>query len=122
MARSNAHYGWVPQLPDHRDLIYRPEATVLPQQVDLRAKFPKTYDQGQLGSCTANAIAGLLEYLRAAESEADFIPSRLFIYYYERVIEGTVSSDSGAMLRDGIKVVAKQGVPNEQDWPYDITT
>ena len=48
------------------------------------------------------------------------MPSRLFIYYNERVIEGTVGSDAGAQIRDGIKVVAKQGVPPETDWPYDI--
>ena len=52
---------------------------------------------------------------------SDFVPSRLFIYYNERVIENTVNSDSGAQIRDGIKVVAKQGVPPESDWLYDIT-
>src|SRR5664279_4852571 len=119
--RNNARYGWMPQFPDARDLTYRPETVKLPQQVDLRSLFPKPYDQGQLGSCTSNAIAGLLEYVRRVEGETDFIPSRLFIYYYERLLEGTVSSDSGATLRDGIKVVAKQGAPNEADWPYDIT-
>ena len=49
-----------------------------------------------------------------------FIPSRLFIYYNERVIEGTVNTDSGAMLRDGIKTVAKQGACPEPMWPYLI--
>jgi C1A family cysteine protease len=49
------------------------------------------------------------------------VPSRLFIYYNERVIEGTVSSDSGAQIRDGIKTVASQGVCPEPEWPYDIT-
>ena len=47
-----------------------------------------------------------------------FVPSRLFIYYNERVIEGTVDEDSGAMLRDGIKSVSKQGAPHERLWPY----
>ncbi len=46
---------------------------------------------------------------------ADFMPSRLFIYYNERVIEGTVDTDSGAKIRDGIKSVAKQGVCPEDD-------
>ena len=50
----------------------------------------------------------------------DFVPSRLFIYYNERVIEGTVDTDSGAQIRDGIKVVNKQGAAAEKDWPYDI--
>ena len=47
-------------------------------------------------------------------------PSRLFIYYNERVIEGTVGSDSGAQLRDGIKSVSRGGRP-EPEWPYDGT-
>src|SRR2546430_11530119 len=50
----------------------------------------------------------------------DFVPSRLFIYYNERKIEGTVPSDSGAMIRDGIKSVASDGVCPEPEWPYVI--
>ena len=46
--------------------------------------------------------------------------SRLFVYYNERAIEGTVNSDSGAFLRDGIKSLAKQGVCPEQSWPYVV--
>jgi len=49
-----------------------------------------------------------------------FLPSRLFIYYNERVMEGTVNSDSGAMIRDGIKSVANQGACPEKLWPYQI--
>lgn len=48
-----------------------------------------------------------------------FVPSRLFIYYNERVMENTVNEDAGAMIRDGIKSVAKQGVCSEKRWPYD---
>jgi C1A family cysteine protease len=54
------------------------------------------------------------------QSVPNFTPSRLFIYYNERVIEGTVASDSGAMIRDGIKTVAKQGACPETTWPYLI--
>jgi C1A family cysteine protease len=89
--------------------------------VDLRPQCPPVYDQGQLGSCTGNAIAGAVEFERMRQNLAVFTPSRLFIYYGERVIEGTVSSDSGAEIRDGIKVVATAGVPPETDWPYDIS-
>ena len=78
------------------------------------------YDQGQLGSCTANAIGGAIEFDRLLQKLPDFVPSRLFIYYNERVIEGTVNSDSGAQIRDGIKTVASQGVCPEPEWPYDI--
>lgn len=117
-------YGWVPDLPDARDQMYAaPPAAMaaLPPKVDLRAQCPAVYDQGQLGSCTGNSIAGAVEFERMKQKlTPDFIPSRLFIYYNERVIEGTVESDSGAQIRDGIKVVATEGVPPETDWPYDI--
>jgi C1A family cysteine protease len=118
-------YGWVPDLPDARDYMYAAPVEMmakLPSKVDLRPNCPPVYDQGQLGSCTGNAIAGAVQFDREKQNlKPDFVPSRLFIYYGERVIEGTVNSDAGAQIRDGIKVVAKQGVPPETDWPYDIT-
>jgi len=116
-------FGWVPDLPDARDLLYSaPEATLadLPRKVDLRAQCPPVYDQGQLGSCTANAIGAAYEFMQDKEQLPDFMPSRLFIYYNERKIEGTVGEDSGAMIRDGIKSVNKLGVCPETTWGYDI--
>jgi C1A family cysteine protease len=92
----------------------------LPAECDLRPSMPPVYDQGQLGSCTGNAIAGAMEYERDRQGLSDFIPSRLFVYYNERALEGTVSSDSGAVIRDGIKVVNSDGVCPETLWPYDI--
>ena len=94
----------------------------LPPRVDLRAQCPPVYDQGQLGSCTANAIGGAIEFDQMKQGLAQiFVPSRLFIYYNERAIEGTISSDSGAMMRDGIKTVANQGACPEPMWPYIIS-
>jgi C1A family cysteine protease len=117
-------YGWVRDLPDHRDFIFSAPMAVqsaLPAKVDLRSQCPPVYDQGQLGSCTANAIAGALQFDELKEKLPNpFVPSRLFIYYNERVIEGTVGSDSGAQLRDGVKAAAKLGVCPETEWPYDI--
>ena len=117
-------YGWIPDLPDVRDQMYAApfaSAAALPAKVDLRPHCPVIYDQGQLGSCTGNSIAGAVQFERMKQKMTpNFIPSRLFIYYNERVIEGTVNTDSGAQIRDGIKVVAKEGVPAENDWPYDI--
>ncbi|MGH9500175.1 MAG: C1 family peptidase [Terriglobales bacterium] len=121
---SIGHYGWVPDLPDLRDLTYAAPAeflTALPTTVDLRPECPAVYDQGQLGSCTANSIGGAFQFEQMKQKVNDFTPSRLFIYYNERVVEHTVDSDSGAQIRDGIKVVAKQGAPPETDWPYDIS-
>jgi C1A family cysteine protease len=115
-------YGWKPDLPDHRDFYFAtPPATAaaLPTKVDLRPKCPPVYDQGQLGSCTANAIAGAIEFDQKKQGLAEFTPSRLFIYYNERILEGTAPSvDSGAQIRDGVKSVALQGVCKESSWPY----
>jgi C1A family cysteine protease len=125
VVRKVSRYGWVPDIPDQRDHMYAAPAYVmskLPSSCDLRAHCPPVYDQGQLGSCTANAIAGAIEFDQMKQGLSDvFVPSRLFIYYNERVMEGTVNSDSGAQIRDGIKSVAKQGDCPEDEWPYDIT-
>lgn len=83
--------------------------------------MPPVYDQGELGSCTANAIGAAFEYNQVRGGKADFMPSRLFIYYNERKMEGTIKSDSGAMIRDGIKSVNKIGVVSEIEWPYVIS-
>ncbi len=123
--RPTARYGWIPDLPDHRDHMYGaplPVLAALPPSVDLRANCPEEiYDQGHLGSCTANAIGAAFEFDLAKQGLRDFMPSRLFIYFNERRIEGTINCDSGAMIRDGIKTVSKQGVCTEKTWPYDIT-
>jgi C1A family cysteine protease len=123
-ASRHGGYGWVHDLPDARDFLYAaplirfPKG--LPPSVDLRSECPPVYDQGQLGSCTANGIAGAIEFDQRKQGTKEFTPSRLFIYYNERVMEGTVNQDSGAQVRDGIKSVATLGAPPETDWPYDI--
>ena len=121
---SHRSYGWVPDLPDHRDHLYwavRHVPAALPTRVDLRHTCSKVEDQGVLGSCTANALAGALEYLEKKDKAPCTDLSRLFIYYNERVIGHTTMSDSGAMLRAGIKTLARLGVCTEKRWPYAIS-
>lgn len=119
-----SRYGWLPDLPDHRDHLYASPVEVagaLPASADLRPQCPPVYDQGQLGSCTANAIAAAVQFDQMKQKLAEiFTPSRLFIYYNERAMEHTVASDSGAQIRDGIKSVGKQGDCPETEWPYVI--
>jgi C1A family cysteine protease len=115
-------FGWIPQKPDKRDRKLTYMVRPLPEMVDLRPKDSPVYDQGNLGSCTGNAIAGAFEFEHIAEGLGDFKPSRLFIYYNERVIEHTVKKDAGAIIRDGFKVIGKGdkgvGVCSEDLWPY----
>ena len=123
-ARKTARYGWQPDIPDARDHLYcAPQIALaaLPASVDLRNECPAVYDQGRIGSCTANAIAGAFQFDLMKQQLQVFVPSRLFIYFNERQIEGHVNTDSGAQLRDGIKSVATLGVCPEDEWPYDDT-
>ena len=117
-------YGWLPDRPDQRDMYYSAIAAPpkkLPSSVDLRPACSSVENQGQLGSCTANALVGNLEFLEKKTGKPATDLSRLFIYYNERALEGNVDQDSGAMIRDGIKTLAKQGVCDEGRWPY-VTT
>ena len=120
-SRKIHHYGWKPSLPDLRDHIADTSELKILDEVDPRAELPDVFDQGQLGSCTANAVAAAVEYdAKLNGSDPGFL-SRLWIYFYERKLEGApTDQDTGAMGRDGFKVCHKLGVPLENDWPYDI--
>ena len=112
--------------PDSRDYKFSAALKTvksLPEKIDLRKKCSAVVAQGELGSCTANAIAsGLREYL-LINKEIKWMPlSRLFLYWQERYLEGAVNEDSGAEIRDGMKVLQKIGVCPESDWPYDEST
>lgn len=113
-------FQWVKDKVDKRDYIYKPSAVKVVNKVDLRPYTNQVEDQGQLGSCTGNAIAEAIEMLyNKNKKKVDL--SRLFIYYYTRLIEGTVKYDSGAYIRNGIKACNHYGAPLESLWPYNIS-
>lgn len=126
------NYGWKRDRADERDFKFERlvhlkalKTAALPSGVYLRKYCSEVTDQGQLGSCTANALTNLLEFNECVSGRggAQFkFLSRLFVYYNERVLESSVNQDSGAELRDGIKTLAAQGVCPENEWPYAINT
>ena len=130
MSKLKRCYGWRKDEKDTRDFLRVVQIPKkLPPQFQLTG-LPPVYDQGQLGSCTANAIAAAVEFDMLKQKLADWTPSRLFIYYNERVMEGTVSQDSGAQIRDGVKSINQLGVCPEVSvktisktavWPYAIS-
>lgn len=127
-AKSKYSYNHKRDLPDSRDLKFHlttPQftAAVLPASVDLRkttSNFPPILDQEDLGSCTANASSNALRYCLTKEKSSVFQPSRLFIYFYSRLLEGTVNQDSGASLRDVMRAINMYGACPEPTWPYVI--
>lgn len=127
--------GWRPDYADIRDynvehddiqkLLNQSQALKaaskqLPSAVDLRPWCSPIEDQGQLGSCTANAGVGLIEYFERRAFGKHLDASRLFLYKATRTLAG-YQGDSGAQLRDTMKALVLFGVPPEQYHPYDIT-
>jgi C1A family cysteine protease len=114
---------WRPSRGDFRDHRYNltVKAATLPPMVDMRDIYPRIFDQGEIGSCTANAAAGAVGFERAKQGMYRYNASRLFIYYNERIIEGSVNYDSGAQIRDSINVLYKQGACREHLWLYDVS-
>ena len=114
-------YGWKQDTEDHRDQYYNVALDVLqalPKSVDLRSGCSPVEDQKQLGSCTANALVGNLEFLEIKQGSPYVDLSRLFVYYQERAMEGTIDEDSGARIRDGVKSLVKFGTCPERMMPY----
>ena len=117
-------YGWKKDKVDNRDYLYKilkPLAIEVPDKIDLRPFCSDVENQESLGSCTANAITGNLEFLDKLPDNNYIDVSRLFIYYNTRALEGTVDTDSGSAIRDGIKTLASLGYCSESLWNYDIS-
>ncbi len=110
-------YGWIKSRPHNakKFSLFHPKIENLPPVVDLRPVDAPIYDQSTLGSCTSNGVGDLIEFIQKG-----FMPSRLFIYYNERAIEGTVDEDAGGEIHDAVQSVVQNGVCDEDLWPYDI--
>jgi hypothetical protein len=96
--------------------------TPVPDKVDLREHCTKVEDQGQIGSCTANATVGALEYLYKKRDGQSLDLSRLFVYFNSRRIRGTIYEDAGALICDAMAAVLSFGVCREEIWPYNVQT
>lgn len=120
-------YGCRKDVKDERDYAFKtlPKLRLgrLPLEVDLFKQAPTlpVYNQLGIGSCTANAIAKALQFdaIKQGLPDANEAPSRLFIYWNERKVEGTLPEDAGAMIRTGAKISADLGVCLEKTWIYD---
>lgn len=118
-------YGWRKDLPDHRDKSFkvaRLKSIFLPRSVDLRPKCPRVENQGDIGSCTANATTSAIEFLLKRDHQRNPELSRLFVYYATRVwvASQSPSIDEGASIRDVMKAVAQYGACLETVWPYEV--
>lgn len=118
-------YNFKRQPDDIRDFQFEEDAlrfySSLPTKYSLRKDMPPVLDQGRLGSCVSNATANALEYCLKKEHEIEFAPSRLYMYYYTRLIEGNVGEDTGCVIRDAMKELRTYGGCHESIWPYDIS-
>ncbi|MEJ2287350.1 MAG: C1 family peptidase [Deinococcales bacterium] len=128
--------GWTRDLPDVRDYqLDTPEVEAVlagsaplekarkrvPARIDLREDCSPIEDQGALGSCTANAGVGLLEYFERRAFGKHLDGSRLFLYKATRNLLGW-KGDQGAYLRSTMKAMVLFGVPPEEIRPYRVET
>jgi len=124
--------GWLRDLPDYRDFThdaqnvkptldkvgaYEPTAPSPPSSVDLRQWCSPIVDQKQLGSCTANACAGIVGYFENKAFGTYIFASMLFLYKATRNLLH-LTGDTGANLRDVMKALTLFGAPPEEYWPY----
>lgn len=120
--RQVRRYGWRPSLPLMEEAQADVSGLKVLAEVDPRHELPPIFDQGELGSCTANATACAFQYDGKLDGKDPGPLSRLFIYYGERKIEGVLGQgDTGAYGHDAF-TVARAGIPPETDWAYDIST
>jgi C1A family cysteine protease len=126
--------GWLPPMPDLRDYTeYQKEIKAISKKlgigvgkmkvstsVDLRQWCSPVENQGNLGSCTAHAGIGIIEYYEKRAFNKHIEGSRLFLYKVTRNLM-QVKGDTGAWLREVMAALVLCGVPAEKYWPYNVT-
>lgn len=125
LGREIKYYGYRPDIMDQRDKLYgdvhRAAAAAAPASVNLTSKLDLTFDQGELGSCTANSVCWMWQFVHGAADDHGSAYSRMFVYVESLIAEGSYPQDAGAEIRDVIKVMNKLGVPAEKDDPYVVS-
>ena len=101
----------------HLELLKnRKHIDVIPDKHEIKINF-EPYNKGNLGSCTSHGICACYRILHNQASNADFNPSRLFLYYRERAIEHALNRE-GAVITDGLTCLEDKGTCSEIFWPY----
>jgi hypothetical protein len=93
--------GYLPDTPSPSDFRAVPNLATLPREVDLRTHCSPVEDQGQIGSCVANAVVGALEYQRVKDGHPTLELSRMFVYFNARRMSGEEQYDSGSTIANG---------------------
>ncbi len=95
-----------------------------PAQFDLAVNANPAFssmDQGQLGSCTAHALARCAWYgLATLTPPVTAQPSPLFQYQNELALDGDFGQDNGSTISQGVNALRQFGIPPESDWPYNL--
>ena len=116
-------FGWKKDRPDHRDKLFQARGSLrAPKKADLRPTCSRVEDQGEIGSCTANAATSAVEFLYRKAGATQPELSRLFLYFATRVwvAKDSPQEDNGATIRDTMRALAKYGTSIESLWPYDL--
>lgn len=144
--KSKLGMGWLPDYPDFRDHtieqnevptklkplgqksvkamltkvgVAKSSKANIPNSVDLKAYCSPIENQGSIGSCTANAAVGIVEYFERRAFEKHINASRLFLYKVTRNMSHW-TGDTGAFLRTTMGALVLFGVPPEEYWQYQI--